>query len=216
MIVRARPGTTPTRWRVIRGSRGGGGTIGAEGPVDVDARAQWYRNARSRKAGAGGRNGSWRDDGEVVGTARAQEMGDARILGLGMALLPRVRAAAVAGRPCSTRSSSTRAPVGCTGRARGLDGQRPRHLTAPVRVPGRGSAQPLPPPGRRSLRSTLLMAYLIEDRGWASADRRSRRRPQASRWAPALLVPHVPDDVARPSNDASTRARRRPAPTPRS
>lgn len=65
------------------------GSIGTEAPVDVEARAQRFREALEN-VGAGG---MWvlDDEGRVVGTAGVHESGPPGVLSFGMALLPEAR-----------------------------------------------------------------------------------------------------------------------------
>lgn len=65
------------------------GSIGTEPPVDIAARAQRFRDA----LGDGGAGGMWvlDDEGRVVGTAGAHQSGAAGVLAVGMALLPQAR-----------------------------------------------------------------------------------------------------------------------------
>ncbi|MBC3193279.1 GNAT family N-acetyltransferase [Pseudonocardia sp. C8] len=140
------------------------GTIGAEAPVDVDARAQWYRDAFA-KAGAGG---LWvlEDDGEVVGTAGAQEMGVPGVLGLGMALLPRAR-----GRGGGRALLDAIVEHARTGGMHKVelevwtDNARAIALYARAGFQVEGVRRNHYRRRDGSLRSTLLMAYLIEERG---------------------------------------------------
>ncbi len=65
------------------------GLIATEPPVDLDARAQRFRDAIE----GGGLGGLWvlEEDGQVVGNAGAHESGAPGVLSLGMSILPEAR-----------------------------------------------------------------------------------------------------------------------------
>ena len=89
MIARAATSGDATAMARVIAVVAGEGSIGTESPVDVDARAQQFRET-IESPGAGG---MWvlDDEGAIVGTAGALESGSAGVLSLGMALLPGAR-----------------------------------------------------------------------------------------------------------------------------
>lgn len=140
------------------------GSIGSEPPVDVEARAQRFREAVDENLGPGG---MWvlDDEGRVVGTAGAHESGPTGVLSLGMALLPEARGRgggralldAVLDRARARGAHKVELEVWPdNARAIALYARAGFHVEGVRRAHYR----------RRdgSLRSTLLMAYLLEER----------------------------------------------------
>ncbi|WP_143105556.1 GNAT family N-acetyltransferase [Pseudonocardia ammonioxydans] len=140
------------------------GSIGAEPPVDIEARAQRFRDVLAD----GGAGGMWvlDEEGRVVGLAGAYESGPAGVLAIGMALLPRAR-----GR------GGGRALLGAVlDHARAHEAHKvelevwpdnARAIALYARVGFRVEGVRRDHYRRRdgTLRSTLLMAYLLEERG---------------------------------------------------
>lgn len=139
------------------------GSIGTEAPVDVQARAQQFRETLEN-LGAGG---MWvlDDEGRVVGNAGAYQSGSAGVLSFGMALLPEARGRGGGRALLETILEHARSRGAhkvevevWPGNARAIA----LYARAGFQVEGLRRAHYRRRDG--GLRSTLLMAYLLEER----------------------------------------------------